>query len=179
MNAKGPKPSQELHSREALAPVFADLNKYDATTYFVGQNTIFTLSGQQSHGGSVFPSGTTAPEPSACVSTRRRPGFARGRACLRERFTSPTSKPPSCPPTFPFERIPRLSDRPNDSSPHPEVFAWCTAAIFGQRPHTTRLRAQSHRESQVCAKPTPFRQWLSRLLRAGRKNENSGGNIAR
>src|ERR1700738_169971 len=32
MNAKDPTPSQELHSREALAPVFADLNKYDATT---------------------------------------------------------------------------------------------------------------------------------------------------
>ena len=28
MNAKDPKPSMELHSREALAPVFADLNKY-------------------------------------------------------------------------------------------------------------------------------------------------------
>jgi hypothetical protein len=26
-NAKDPTPSQELHSREALAPVFADLNK--------------------------------------------------------------------------------------------------------------------------------------------------------
>jgi SnoaL-like domain len=26
MNAKDPKPSMELHSREALAPVFADLN---------------------------------------------------------------------------------------------------------------------------------------------------------
>src|SRR5882724_1176813 len=26
MNAKDPKPSQELHSREELAPVFADLN---------------------------------------------------------------------------------------------------------------------------------------------------------
>ena len=26
MNAKDPTPSQELHSREALAPVFADLN---------------------------------------------------------------------------------------------------------------------------------------------------------
>ena len=26
MNAKNPTPSQELHSREALAPVFADLN---------------------------------------------------------------------------------------------------------------------------------------------------------
>jgi len=44
MNAKDPKPSQELHSREALAPVFADLNKYDATTHFVGQSTIFTLT---------------------------------------------------------------------------------------------------------------------------------------
>jgi hypothetical protein len=32
MNAKDPTPSQELHSREALAPVFADLNKFDATS---------------------------------------------------------------------------------------------------------------------------------------------------
>jgi ketosteroid isomerase-like protein len=44
MNAKDPAPSQELHSREALAPLFADLNKYDATTHFVGQSTILTLS---------------------------------------------------------------------------------------------------------------------------------------
>ena len=44
MNAKDPTPSQELHSREALAPVFAELNKYDATTHFVGQSTIFTLT---------------------------------------------------------------------------------------------------------------------------------------
>ena len=42
MNAKDPTPSQELQSREALAPVFAELNKYDATTHFVGQCTIFT-----------------------------------------------------------------------------------------------------------------------------------------
>src|SRR5256712_2448484 len=47
MNAKDPKPSQELHSREALAPVFADLNKYDATTHFLGQSTIFTLTGDR------------------------------------------------------------------------------------------------------------------------------------
>jgi hypothetical protein len=33
MNAKDPKPSQELHSRETLAPVFADLNQYHATTH--------------------------------------------------------------------------------------------------------------------------------------------------
>src|ERR1700676_4380797 len=44
MNAKDPAPSQELHSREALAAVFADLNQYDATTHFVGQSTIFTLA---------------------------------------------------------------------------------------------------------------------------------------
>jgi hypothetical protein len=44
MKAKDPKPSMELHSREALAPVFADLNKYDATTHFVGQSTVFTLT---------------------------------------------------------------------------------------------------------------------------------------
>jgi ketosteroid isomerase-like protein len=50
MNAKDPKPSQELHSREALAPVFADLNKYDATTHFVGQSTIFTLTGERATG---------------------------------------------------------------------------------------------------------------------------------
>jgi len=44
MNAKDPKPSQELHSREALAPVFADLNKYAAMMHFVGQSTILTLT---------------------------------------------------------------------------------------------------------------------------------------
>jgi hypothetical protein len=50
MNAKDPTPSMEMHSREALAPVFADLNKYDATTHFVGQSTIFTLTGDRATG---------------------------------------------------------------------------------------------------------------------------------
>jgi len=50
MNAKAPTPSQELQSREALAPVFADLNKYDTTTHFVGQSTIFTLTGDRATG---------------------------------------------------------------------------------------------------------------------------------
>jgi hypothetical protein len=50
MNTKDPTPSQELHSREALAPVFADLNKYAATTHFVGQSTIFTLSADRATG---------------------------------------------------------------------------------------------------------------------------------
>src|SRR3984957_6525439 len=44
MNAKDSKPSQELHSREALSPVFADLNRYAATMHFLGQSTILTMS---------------------------------------------------------------------------------------------------------------------------------------
>src|ERR1700748_1511317 len=50
INAKDPTPSMELHTREALAPVFADLNKYDATTHFVGQSTIFTLTADRATG---------------------------------------------------------------------------------------------------------------------------------
>src|SRR5260370_10540880 len=50
MNAKDPTPSQEFHSRETLAPVFAELNKYDATTHFVGQSTIFTLADNRGTG---------------------------------------------------------------------------------------------------------------------------------
>ena len=38
--------------REALAPVFAELNKYDATTHFVGQSTIFTLTADRAAGES-------------------------------------------------------------------------------------------------------------------------------
>lgn len=50
MNAKDPTPSQELHSREALAPVFAELNQYNATTHLVGQSTIFTLTDERATG---------------------------------------------------------------------------------------------------------------------------------
>jgi hypothetical protein len=50
MDAKDPKPSMDLHGRDALAPVFADLNKYDTTTHFVGQSTIFTLTGDRATG---------------------------------------------------------------------------------------------------------------------------------
>jgi ketosteroid isomerase-like protein len=50
MDAKDPKPSQKLHSREALAPVFADLNRYEATTHFLGQSTIFSLNGDRATG---------------------------------------------------------------------------------------------------------------------------------
>ena len=50
MNAKDPAPSQELHSRDALAPVFDDLNRYAATMHFVGQSTILTLTDEQATG---------------------------------------------------------------------------------------------------------------------------------
>jgi hypothetical protein len=50
MNANDPTPSQELHSREALAPVFADLNQYAATMHFVGQSTILSLTADRGTG---------------------------------------------------------------------------------------------------------------------------------
>ncbi len=50
LNAKDPKPSQELHSREALAPVFAALNQYDATTHFIGQSTVTSLTSDRATG---------------------------------------------------------------------------------------------------------------------------------
>jgi ketosteroid isomerase-like protein len=50
MDAKDPTPSQELHSRESLAPVFDDLNKYAATMHFVGQSTILALTSDRGTG---------------------------------------------------------------------------------------------------------------------------------
>jgi ketosteroid isomerase-like protein len=50
MNVKDPKPSQELHSRAELAPVFDDLKKYAATQHFVGQSTIRTLKADRATG---------------------------------------------------------------------------------------------------------------------------------
>lgn len=50
MDAKDPKPAMDLHSREELAPVFADLNKYAATMHFLGQTTILTLTRDRATG---------------------------------------------------------------------------------------------------------------------------------
>ena len=49
MDAKSSQPAMDLHRREDLAPVFADLNKYEATTHFLGQSTI-TLDKDQATG---------------------------------------------------------------------------------------------------------------------------------
>jgi hypothetical protein len=50
MNAKDPHPTQELYSREALSPVFAALTQYEATSHFLGQSTIFTLTHDRATG---------------------------------------------------------------------------------------------------------------------------------
>jgi hypothetical protein len=50
LNARDPTPSQELHSRAALAPVFDELNRYAATLHLLGQSTIFTLTGSRATG---------------------------------------------------------------------------------------------------------------------------------
>ncbi len=50
MDAKSPTPSLDLHSRAALAPVFADLNQYDATMHFLGQTTVRTLAAGRGSG---------------------------------------------------------------------------------------------------------------------------------
>jgi SnoaL-like domain len=40
MDGEGTEPTYVLESREALTPVFADLNRYETTTHFNGQSTI-------------------------------------------------------------------------------------------------------------------------------------------
>ena len=50
MDAKDSAPSQELNSRDDLAPVFADLNRYDATMHFLGQSTITVLTAERGEG---------------------------------------------------------------------------------------------------------------------------------
>ena len=51
MDAQDPEPTQDLHNREALAPVFDALNAYVATMHFNGQSTV-ELDGDQATGES-------------------------------------------------------------------------------------------------------------------------------
>ncbi len=51
MSGPGTEPTQELDGREALTPVFADLNRYQATMHFNGQSTI-ELDGERATGES-------------------------------------------------------------------------------------------------------------------------------
>jgi SnoaL-like domain len=51
MDGQGSEPTQVLDGREALTPVFEDLNRYQATMHFNGQSTI-TLDGERATGES-------------------------------------------------------------------------------------------------------------------------------
>jgi len=51
MDGEATAPTYVLHGREALTPVFADLNRYEATTHFNGQSTV-TLEGHGARGES-------------------------------------------------------------------------------------------------------------------------------
>jgi hypothetical protein len=51
MDAKSEEPTQVLHGRESLAPVFDALNAFVATTHFNGQSTV-TLDGDRGTGES-------------------------------------------------------------------------------------------------------------------------------
>ena len=51
MEGQGSEPTQVLHGREALTPVFDDLNRYQATMHFNGQSTV-ALDGDRATGES-------------------------------------------------------------------------------------------------------------------------------
>ena len=51
MEGEGSEPTQELNGREALSPVFDDLNRYERTTHFNGQSTV-ALDGDRATGES-------------------------------------------------------------------------------------------------------------------------------
>ena len=51
MGGEGSEPTYVLEGREALTPVFADLNRYEVTTHFNGQSTV-TIDGHRATGES-------------------------------------------------------------------------------------------------------------------------------
>ncbi len=51
MDGEGSDPTYVLHGREALIPVFDDLNRYEATTHFNGQSTV-NIEGNRTTGES-------------------------------------------------------------------------------------------------------------------------------
>jgi hypothetical protein len=44
MAGEGTDPTDDLHGRESLTPVFENLNTYEATTHFNGQSTIVMIA---------------------------------------------------------------------------------------------------------------------------------------
>jgi hypothetical protein len=49
MNGIGSEPTEDLHGREQLTPVFAALNQYEVTMHFNGQSTV-TIDGERAAG---------------------------------------------------------------------------------------------------------------------------------
>jgi hypothetical protein len=49
MEGEGTDPTQDLHGRESLTPVFEALNQYDVTMHFNGQSTV-TVDGDRATG---------------------------------------------------------------------------------------------------------------------------------
>ena len=95
MDGEGTRPSQQLNGREALTPVFAGLNRYEATTHFNGQSTI-ALDGDRATGESyclahhLFTEGDErrldgrfAPIPRRIRQARRRLAVRRAQALRR------------------------------------------------------------------------------------------------
>lgn len=73
MDAKGDTPSQEVHGRDARAPVFDNLNQYAATTHFNGRSTVI-LSGTEATGVSYCLAhhiSANAREPSLMIGSIR------------------------------------------------------------------------------------------------------------
>src|ERR1700749_3460422 len=54
MEGDGSEPSYVVNGREALTPVFDDLNRYEATTHFNGQSTI-AFDGRDRATGESYP----------------------------------------------------------------------------------------------------------------------------
>src|SRR5882757_2362318 len=52
MDSTAAEPTQELHGRDSLAPVFDNLNIYRATTHFNGQSTVTLVDGGRATGES-------------------------------------------------------------------------------------------------------------------------------
>jgi hypothetical protein len=51
MSGEGKEPTYVVEGREALTPIFADLNQYEATTHFNGQSTV-EINGDRANGES-------------------------------------------------------------------------------------------------------------------------------
>jgi hypothetical protein len=51
MSGEGTEPTYVVEGREALTPIFADLNQYEATTHFNGQSTV-EINGERASGES-------------------------------------------------------------------------------------------------------------------------------